>query len=181
MLKGSKGLPLLGETLPFVKDPIAFVDERVAQHGPVFRSNVLGQSTVFACSRAAALDALCAAGTSCERAPETEQASMPEAGAAYAEFLGPLYPEKNLLLLNSDSAEREQLVRVFECALDAHAVRAYRAVVTHVVERDLLSAIRTRANKGGGFTRVALYATLKPVCERLVATVVLGDTLGEAR
>ncbi|HKR63326.1 MAG TPA: cytochrome P450 [Thermoanaerobaculia bacterium] len=43
---GRDGLPLLGETLSFAKNPFRFIEERLAQHGRVFRSNVLGRKTV---------------------------------------------------------------------------------------------------------------------------------------
>jgi cytochrome P450 len=43
---GRHGLPLLGETLAFAKNPFRFIDERLAAHGRVFRSHVLGRPTV---------------------------------------------------------------------------------------------------------------------------------------
>jgi cytochrome P450 len=43
---GTSGLPLLGETLTFAKNPFAFIDERLKRHGRVFRSRVLGRDTV---------------------------------------------------------------------------------------------------------------------------------------
>jgi cytochrome P450 len=42
---GSTGLPVLGETLAFVKDPFAFVQERRARYGRVFRTSLLGRKT----------------------------------------------------------------------------------------------------------------------------------------
>ncbi|MGH7296545.1 MAG: cytochrome P450 [Polyangiaceae bacterium] len=55
-LPGSSGLPLLGQTLSFLKDAFGFVERGVAQHGPVFRTNILGRSTAVivgpeACAR----------------------------------------------------------------------------------------------------------------------------------
>jgi len=44
---GSFGLPLLGETLEFLKGPAEFSAKRQREHGPVFRSHVLGAKTVF--------------------------------------------------------------------------------------------------------------------------------------
>ena len=44
---GSSGLPLLGETLSFVKDIFGFIHTRTQAHGPVFRSHILGTPTVF--------------------------------------------------------------------------------------------------------------------------------------
>jgi len=41
---GSAGLPGLGETLTFVKDPFTFIRERRARHGRVFRTSLLGRS-----------------------------------------------------------------------------------------------------------------------------------------
>ena len=42
---GNDGLPLLGETLSFAKNPFRFIEERLALHGRIFRSNVLGRKT----------------------------------------------------------------------------------------------------------------------------------------
>lgn len=44
---GSRGLPLLGETLEFLRSPNDFIDRRIARHGKVFCSHVLGKQTVF--------------------------------------------------------------------------------------------------------------------------------------
>src|SRR4051812_30672822 len=44
---GETGLPLIGETLTFVKNMFAFMSERFDKHGPVFRSHILGNPAVF--------------------------------------------------------------------------------------------------------------------------------------
>src|SRR6266498_2232980 len=51
---GRGGLPLLGETLAFAKNPFRFLDERLAAHGRIFRTNVLGRKTVVIASPEAA-------------------------------------------------------------------------------------------------------------------------------
>lgn len=43
---GSSGLPLVGETLAFLKDSFAFVAQRSAKHGPIFRTHLLGKPAV---------------------------------------------------------------------------------------------------------------------------------------
>src|SRR5712691_6184399 len=43
---GRDGMPLLGETLSFARNPFRFIEERLATHGRIFRSNVLGRKTV---------------------------------------------------------------------------------------------------------------------------------------
>ncbi|MDY7228441.1 cytochrome P450 [Hyalangium rubrum] len=44
---GSFGLPLLGETLDFLRGSQQFINARRKQHGDVFRTNILGGKTVF--------------------------------------------------------------------------------------------------------------------------------------
>src|SRR5216110_2187605 len=43
---GSDGVPLAGETLSFVKNPFRFLEERLAKHGRIFRSHLLGRKTI---------------------------------------------------------------------------------------------------------------------------------------
>ena len=42
---GTNGLPLLGETLTFAKNPFRFIEVRLSTHGRIFRSHVLGRKT----------------------------------------------------------------------------------------------------------------------------------------
>jgi hypothetical protein len=44
---GTGGLPLVGETLAFASNPFAFVSQRRARFGDVFRTHILGKPTVF--------------------------------------------------------------------------------------------------------------------------------------
>ena len=44
---GRNGLPLLGETLAFANNPFAFIHQRRARFGDVFRTNILGNRIVF--------------------------------------------------------------------------------------------------------------------------------------
>src|SRR3954454_15030070 len=44
---GRNGLPLLGETLSFAKNPFRFIEERLSTHGRIFRSNVLGRKAAI--------------------------------------------------------------------------------------------------------------------------------------
>ena len=42
---GGTGLPLLGETLPFLKDGFGFVASRTARHGPIWQTQIHGRRT----------------------------------------------------------------------------------------------------------------------------------------
>ena len=44
---GNRAFPLLGETLAFLRDPFAFIARCTARHGPVFRTHLLGRTTVI--------------------------------------------------------------------------------------------------------------------------------------
>ncbi len=46
---GSFGLPLIGDTLNFVQDS-EFAQKRHQQYGPIFKTSIFGQPTVFVCS-----------------------------------------------------------------------------------------------------------------------------------
>jgi len=46
---GRTGLPLLGETLGFLQDTFGFIEKRRAEHGPVFRTRLLGKDTAVLC------------------------------------------------------------------------------------------------------------------------------------
>lgn len=44
---GTHGLPLLGETLEFLRSPHRFADTRLARFGKVYQSHLLGKPTIF--------------------------------------------------------------------------------------------------------------------------------------
>ncbi len=46
-LLGNSGLPLIGETLAFIKNPFAFLEERVQKYGPISKTNILGRKAVI--------------------------------------------------------------------------------------------------------------------------------------
>lgn len=43
VIPGSRGLPLVGETLSFLSDPVAFVETRAKKYGETFRSHLFGR------------------------------------------------------------------------------------------------------------------------------------------
>ena len=44
---GGRWFPVIGETLAFLAKPFEFIDERVARHGAIFRTHLLGKPTVI--------------------------------------------------------------------------------------------------------------------------------------
>jgi len=51
---GSFGLPLIGDSLKFLRDS-QFAKKRHQQHGPIFKTSIFGQPTVFMCGQEANL------------------------------------------------------------------------------------------------------------------------------
>jgi cytochrome P450 len=46
---GKTGLPLIGQTLTFLKDGLGFVDRGIAAHGPIFKTSLLGRKAAVIC------------------------------------------------------------------------------------------------------------------------------------
>lgn len=44
---GSLGLPIIGDTLRFLADPLAYMQRRAGEHGLVFKAGIIGKPTVF--------------------------------------------------------------------------------------------------------------------------------------
>ena len=44
---GSLGAPFVGEALAFLKDPFTFTLSRTKQHGPIWKTRILGDTVVF--------------------------------------------------------------------------------------------------------------------------------------
>ena len=50
---GTLGLPFLGETVPFLKNPIAFFESRFQEHGSIFKTRILGDDVICLVGREA--------------------------------------------------------------------------------------------------------------------------------
>jgi cytochrome P450 len=44
---GSLGVPIIGDTLRFLADPLAYMQRRAGEHGLVFKAGIIGKPTVF--------------------------------------------------------------------------------------------------------------------------------------
>src|SRR5579862_3818416 len=80
---GSTGLPGLGETLSFLKDPYAFVRDRAAAHGPIFRTSLFGHRTAVVIGADAAARFI---------DPELVERHGSQPGPVFRLFAGPSVP-----------------------------------------------------------------------------------------
>jgi cytochrome P450 len=116
---GRDGLPLLGETLSFAKNPFRFIEERLALHGRVFRSNVLGRKTVVVAGAEAA-------GQFIDSKVVMREGSMPP-------HVQELFGGRSLPLLDGEMhrARKSAVMQAFTRA----ALTAYLPVIQSTVER----------------------------------------------
>ncbi len=116
---GSSGLPLLGETLPFAKNPFSFLDERLAKYGRVFRTNVLGRKTVVVAGPEAAARFI-------DGSVVMREGSMPP-------HVQELFGGRSLPLLDGDAhaARKSTVLQAFT----PEAMAAYLPIIEGAVER----------------------------------------------
>jgi len=116
---GRDGMPLLGETLSFAKNPFRFIEERLATHGRIFRSNVLGRKT-------AVIAGADAAGRFIDAGVIMREGSMPP-------HVQELFGGRSLPLLDGDvHAGRKRLVLA---AFDRASLAAYLPTIQQTMER----------------------------------------------
>ena len=116
---GRSGLPLLGETLAFAKNPFRFLDERLAAHGRIFRTNVLGRKTVVVAGPEAA-------GRFIDGSVVMREGSMPP-------HVQELFGGRSLPLLDGDvHAARKNVVLQ---AFTREAMASYLPIIQSTIER----------------------------------------------
>lgn len=147
---GNDGLPLVGETLSFVKNPFRFIEERLALNGRVFRSNLLGRRT-------AVLAGPEAAGHFIDGNVVMREGSMPP-------HVQELFGGRSLPLLDGEvHSTRKKLVNQ---AFNRAAITAYLPVIQQTVER----SFRTWPAAG----EIRWLDDLKRLSIEVICTTVMG-------
>lgn len=153
-LSGDVGLPLVGETLSFVRDPVQFVDSHQERHGPIFVSKIIGAPTVFVCNYAGVRQLLCSSDEPLDSAD------------AYKEFVGYLFPAPNVLLLPTRCEQRANLQSLFAHFLNESAAINFRPVIRSLTLPMVASLHESH--------KLPLYSTFKPLCELISFSLVFG-------
>jgi retinoid hydroxylase len=116
---GRLGLPFLGETLPFLRDPIRFFERRSREHGAIFKTRILGETVV------------CLVGPEAvsflydERYFQREGGSPPHLKEIFGE----------LAVVFKDDAAHRRTRRLMAHAFSPEALDAYRPTVDRIVAR----------------------------------------------
>jgi cytochrome P450 len=116
---GSDGLPLLGETLSFAKNPFRFIEERLARHGRIFRSTVLGRKTAVIAGPEAAAKFI-------DADLVMREGSMPP-------HVQELFGGRSLPLLDGDAHRARK--KTVNQAFNRAALTAYLPIIQQTVER----------------------------------------------
>src|SRR5439155_7728272 len=116
---GRGGLPLLGETLAFAKNPFRFLDERLAAHGRIFRTNVLGRKTVVVAGPEAA-------GRFIDGSVVIREGSMPP-------HVQELFGGRSLPLLDGEAHRARK--KIINQAFNRAAMTAYLPIIQQTVEQ----------------------------------------------
>jgi cytochrome P450 len=155
---GSSGLPLVGETLAFVNNPFAFVHERRARFGDVFRTSILGKPTVFIAGPA-------------RTGLWLDETRIQRAGAMPANLLALFGGDADIVPL-LDGAAHAQRKRSLLAAFSAEAVASYLPGLQGRIE--VLLAHWLAAGQG------PVTAELKTLAIESLAGAILGLEPGDA-
>ncbi len=152
---GRDGLPLLGETLAFARNPFRFIDERLKTHGRIFRSRVLGRRTVVVAGPDAA-------GRFIDASIVMREGSMPP-------HVQELFGGRSLPLLDGEvHAARKKIILQ---AFTRPALAAYLPVIQENVERYL----RVWSER----KEIRWIDEMKRLSIEVICTTVLGMAPGE--
>jgi cytochrome P450 len=152
---GSDGVPLLGETLSFAKNPFRFIEERLARHGRIFRSNVLGRKTVVVAGPEAA-------GRFIDSSIVMREGSMPP-------HVQELFGGRSLPLLDGEvhRARKNLVIQAFGRA----ALASYLPVIQQTAER----YFRTWSEAG----EILWLDEMKRLAIEVICTTVIGMQPGQ--
>jgi cytochrome P450 len=147
---GRNGLPLLGETLTFAKNPFRFIEERLSTHGRIFRSHILGRKAVVIAGPEAA-------GAFIDPDVIMREGSMPP-------HVQELFGGRSLPLLDGEvHSARKKLVNQ---AFNRAALSAYLPIVQQTVE--------TYFHKWPAAGEIRWLDELKRLSIEVICTTVMG-------
>lgn len=154
---GNEGYPLIGETPNFLRNMMDFIQTRIVQYGAIFKTHLLGKTTVIATSYEGVLNVL-------QRSP------IFHAHVAYNEFLSIVYPNNNFLLAHDGSACRESSENFLNRAL-YEKLHCYQIAVRTAISKRLDSLFQGKSK------RLGVYAVCKPLAEDALLVALFGPDL----
>lgn len=167
VLPGRTGLPVVGETVPFLADMMSFVDTRIQTFGRTFRTHLLRLNTVISASYHTTLDIL--------RQPST----LVSAHKAYSEFLAALYSSENLLLSGDHTPSRHLATSLLDNVLSQSTLQLYSSHISSLTRNALSVRHAHLSHAFKPVTRVRPYLTFKRAAEYIMFNLILGPLTGD--
>ena len=156
-IPGHDGLPLIGDTLTFLADPLRFAEDKVARYGLVQRTYVLGIRSVALLGPEAIGHLL------------FDQAKLFSSAGGWEPLLGRLFP-RGLMLLDFDEHRLHR--RALSVAFKAEPLKAYLAALNGGIAARM-------ARWRHGPAEFLFYPAIKQLTLDLAATSFLGEAMGE--
>lgn len=157
-LPGTRGWPIIGDTIPALRDTWRFEQRMDARYGPLHHSRVLGIDWVNLHSAALIGNAL----LDRERCLSSEQ--------GWAPLLGQLFP-RGLMLRDFDDHQRHR--KIMQVAFREPARRDYH----ELIDRETIRSV----GGWGATPKLELYPAIKRALIDQAATVFLGLEIGDAQ
>lgn len=191
-LRGSRGVPLLGETHVFAQDPDTFVSSRWRKFGGIFRSHIAGAPVAIAASYRAVMSLLF---TSDACAPSHENDTYNDqddesdifdldheadgelrASSGYAEFLQGVYGTKQNVLLADTKQSRSQIQSLFGNALSETAIANYMPTICRIIQWHVGRLVQGVEH---GEDQVDIYPWAKAMFDDVTAVLFLGEPIND--
>ncbi len=154
-IPGDEGWPILGQTLPLLADPKAFVERRAQRYGLVYRGRAFGQSNVSLL------------GPEANELVLLDPDKIFSSGLGWDVILGRLFP-RGLMLLDFDEHRLHR--RALSVAFKSGPMQSYLADLNAGIVRGIAKWPRGR--------EVKFYPLIKQLTLDLAATSFLGGDLG---
>lgn len=166
---GTSGFPLIGETLSFLGDSFGFISSRVKEHGNIFRTSLLGHSTVFL--------------TGPEACSVWLDEDVIQRGGSFPANVEQIFGGKSLPLLDGEAHRaRKELVLA---AFSRSALASYVPILEKTT-RATLDGWASREREAGGAAVVALPGMKRLAVEGIARSIfgidddaLVGDLLAD--
>ena len=155
-IPGDEGLPLVGDTFRFIRDPLGYAQEKVQRYGLVHRTRILGVRSISLLGPEAIGRLL------------YDQSKLFSSAEGWEPFLGLLFP-RGLMLM--DFEEHRLHRRALSVAFKSEPLKAYLVSLNRGIAARLAEWRKNPAE-------MLFYPAVKQLTLDLAATSFLGEALG---
>lgn len=155
-IPGSFGLPLIGDTIPFIKDPLAWAQQQYKRHGPVIKLATFGMKGVVVLG------------------PELCKQVMLDPGQDFSSRMGFLerggrfFGDKSLIMEDFEHHRHQR--RIMQTAFKANSLRHYTTEINGIYVRAL------NEWEANGTQTVSFFKHIKQLLLEVAAEIFIGES-----